>query len=1655
MKLLPGSPHPLGATWDGAGTNFALYSESATGVELCLFDETGGEARLRVENQTAFIWHVYVPLIGPGVRYGYRVHGPYDPGRGLRFNPKVVVLDPYARAVDGIEQWDRGCFAYELGNPEEDLRPSAKPALGAPRGIVIDSAFDWEDDAPPRTPLHRSVIYEAHVRGLTMKHPDVPPDLRGRYAGIAHPAVIRYLQDLGVTAIELMPIHSFVDDKMLLDKGLRNYWGYSTIGFFSPDVRYRSGTAVGSEVREFKAMVKALHRAGIEVILDVVYNHTAEGNHLGPTFNFKGIDNATYYRLVADDPRFYFDYTGTGNTLNVRHPQVLALIMDSLRYWASDMHVDGFRFDLASSLARQLHEVDQLSSFFTLIHQTPTLSHMKLVAEPWDVGEGGYQVGNFPVRWAEWNGRYRDTVRAFWRGDEGVVGELGYRLTGSSDLYERGGRRPSASVNIITAHDGFTLNDLVTYEQKHNEANGENNQDGHNDERSWNCGVEGPTDDEQVNRLRRQQKRNLLATLLFSQGTPMIVAGDEYGRTQRGNNNAYCQDNDLSYFDWDHSEEQRAMLEFTRRIVAIRRQHPALRRASFFEDLSMQGTSVRDLLWFRHDGAPMSEQDWRNPASKSLVMFLGGRAIDEVDEEGRPIVDDNLVILVNASHVDLPVTLPKLDVVHLPWQLLVDTADDRAEEERVPGDTTQLAAHSVKLFRSPSSVIRVGNAVHSLCSTYRLQLNPSFGFAAARAVVDYLAELGITDVYSSPLLAPAQGSTHGYDVVAHDRLNPELGTPFDFVSWTDELRAKGLGFLLDWVPNHMGIATGQNRWWDDVLENGPSSHFADHFDIDWRPPKETLKNRVLLPVLGDAYGDVLERGELQIVWEDGLRLAYYDRRFPLGPKSIIPLIELVAEKCGLPSDDPQRHELESIISALRHLPDRQETAIERRTERAREKEVAKRRLAALLGDSPEVRLGLRRAITEFNGLAGHASSYDALDRLIQNQSYRLASWRVAAEEINYRRFFDINDLAAIRMEEPEVYDATHAFLFSLIDERRVHALRLDHTDGLYDPYGYFESLQRRFSPAAFAGTGAASSTPDDRARPLAILVEKILEPGEQLPANWPVDGTTGYEFASAVVGLWVSPAAEEPLTSFYRRFTGDELGFKEHVYLSKKLILKFSLASEIQMLARALERIATGSRMWRDFTLASLTHALTETIAAFSVYRTYLRDGDAPAPQDAQRIRRTVRKAQRRSVAVSPAVFAFLEEVLLLRTDASEDERRRHVRFALRFQQLTGPVMAKSVEDTAFYRYHRFAALNEVGGSPWKFGTSIDELHRANAERARTWPLSMIATSTHDTKRGEDTAARMAVISELPDEWQRAVMRWAHLALNFKTVVDDEPAPDRGLEYLFYQTLVGAWPYGWNGVTDRAAFAERVAAYLAKAAKEEKQRTSWTNPNAAYDEAVLAFVRGALQSDALLTDVGRFVERIATYGASNGLSATVLRLCSPGVVDTYQGCELWNQSLVDPDNRRPVDFEARRTMLKALKDQPKGRAFFDDLRERYADGRIKMFVTSRLLAARKANRALFLRGDYHPLPGGEHVVAFRRSFADQRLLVFVTRLALLRTGGSRPWAVGEAWASERHRVPFSGTYEDIFTGARRIVHGDVALREVFADLPVAVLLRKA
>ena len=704
-RTRPGRPYPLGATWDAGGVNFALFAEHATAVALCFYDERdpGKETRqIRIEQRTDQVWHVYVPGVRPGTLYAFRVNGPYEPRQGHRFNPAKALLDPYAKAIAGTLQWNEAFFGYRVGDPADDVQPDDRDSAPyLPKSVVVDPSFDWQDDRRPLTALSRTVIYEVHVKGFTQRHPDVPPELRGTYAGLATPAAVRHLRELGVTAVELLPVHHSVTEKYQADRGLSNYWGYNSIGFFAPDSRYSATGHLGQQVDEFKQMVKALHRAGIEVILDAVYNHTAEGNHLGPTLSFRGIDNDAYYRLAPEDPRYHVDYTGTGNTLNMRHPRTLQLLMDSLRYWVLDMHVDGFRFDLAAALARELHDVDRLSAFFDVIHQDPVVSQVKLIAEPWDLGEGGYQVGNFPVGWAEWNGKYRDTIRRFWKGDPGQVAELAYRLTGSSDLYEISGRRPYASVNFVTAHDGFTLADLVSYEAKHNLANGEDNRDGTDDNASWNCGVEGPTSDPAIVALRERQMRNFLATLFLSQGIPMLLGGDEMGRSQRGNNNAYCQDNELSWYAWPLTETGRRLVDFTRRLIRLKHEHPVFNRRTFFQGRRIYGSAAKDLAWLRPDGQEMTDEEWANSGRRCLGLRLSGDAIEEVDDMGEPIVGDTFLILLNAHDDPISFVLPSYgDRVR--WDPVLDTRDWDGAAGRTPrrtGEPYPLEARSLAVLR--------------------------------------------------------------------------------------------------------------------------------------------------------------------------------------------------------------------------------------------------------------------------------------------------------------------------------------------------------------------------------------------------------------------------------------------------------------------------------------------------------------------------------------------------------------------------------------------------------------------------------------------------------------------------------------------------------------------------------------------------------------------------------------------------------------------------------------------------------------------------------------------------------------------------------------------------------------------------------------------
>ena len=697
-KVWPGNNYPLGAFYDGAGTNFSIFSEIADRVELCLFDEGGTETKFDLPEVTSFCWHGYLPNVGPGQRYGFLVHGPWKHEEGHRCNPAKLLLDPYARAVEGQVRWNEAVFAYSFDNPDGPSNDIDSAAF-MPKCVVTTPYFDWGNDRHPRTQWHETIIYEVHVKGFSINHPEVPAELRGTYAGLGHPKAIDYFTRLGVTAIELMPVHQFIQDSHLLERGLRNYWGYNSVGFLAPHDEYSAAGKNGQQVQEFKQMVKALHEAGIEVILDVVYNHTAEGNHLGPMLSFRGIDNAAYYRLMADDRRHYMDYTGTGNSLNMRHPHVLQLIMDSLRYWIVEMHVDGFRFDLASTLARELHDVDRLSAFFDIIQQDPVISQVKLIAEPWDIGEGGYQVGQFPPLWLEWNGKYRDCVRDYWRGEDQTLGEFAYRFTGSSDLYEMTGRKPYASINFVTAHDGFTLKDLVSYNEKHNEANGEESRDGESHNRSWNCGAEGTTEHPEVNKLRDRQKRNFLATLFLSQGIPMLLGGDEIGRSQNGNNNGYCQDNEISWFDWESADKD--LLEFTRRLIQLRKEHPVFHRRRWFQGRPIHGAQVTDIGWFTPDGSEMTQEDWNGGFAKALGIFLNGEGIQSPDARGERVVDESFYVLFDAHHEPLRFTLPKRDWGD-EWVVALDTARSTPEEEQgrhKAGDEVSVESRSLKVLR--------------------------------------------------------------------------------------------------------------------------------------------------------------------------------------------------------------------------------------------------------------------------------------------------------------------------------------------------------------------------------------------------------------------------------------------------------------------------------------------------------------------------------------------------------------------------------------------------------------------------------------------------------------------------------------------------------------------------------------------------------------------------------------------------------------------------------------------------------------------------------------------------------------------------------------------------------------------------------------------
>ena len=926
----------------------------------------------------------------------------------------------------------------------------------------------------------------------------------------------------------------------------------------------------------------------------------------------------------------------------------------------------------------------------------------------------------------------------------------------------------------------------------------------------------------------------------------------------------------------------------------------------------------------------------------------------------------------------------------------------------------------------------------ALVSTYRLQLQRGFGFHQAVEIVDYLDALGISHVYASPYLRSEPGSTHGYDMVDPSQINPELGGEEAFAAWVGALRSKCMGHIVDFVPNHMGIGSTENAWWQDVLENGESSMFAERFDIEWHPPKRGLEGRVLLPVLSAQYGEILERGQLAVSREGG---AFFvrcgDRRLPVSLPTLVPLMQEVVANLILPATEPDGQELESIVTAMSHLPSSRETTPDRRIERSREKEIIKRRTAKLCEEHPRIAEAIDRAVERMNGKRDDAASVDALDRLLRDQCYRLAFWRVATEEINYRRFFDVNTLAAIRMETAEVFDAAHVLVFRLLDEGRLDGLRLDHVDGLYDPADYLQRLRAR-------GPGASTRY---------VVVEKILGYGERLPSSWATEGTTGYDYLAAASGLFVDPASEADFTSLYRECTEDRASFADHARRSKLMTMFGSLSSEIHMLAQSLERIAEANRRSRDFTLAALRAAIVGTIASFGVYRTYLRPDGSREASDEEHIARAIRAAKRADPERDPSVFDFLRDVLTLRLHevASDEERRERCSFAMRFQQITGPVMAKGVEDGAFFTFTRLALLNEVGGRPDRFGTSIAEYHEANVARARDWPRAMIATSTHDSKRSEDVRAKLAVLTEAADLWRRKVYEWREEARRFRRSVDDADAPSGSDEYLFYQTAFGILPFGAAlGFSD--ALIERVVACTEKSAREARQHTTWLNPNEAYESALRDFVRGMLADRVFAASMCDLSARLSTFGASNALAQVVLKLASPGVADTYQGNETFRQSLVDPDNRRPVDFAALRSKLEKLR-RPEGdrRDFVQSLLSRYDDGDIKLYAVHRALTLRRRRAEIFVGGSYRPIDGGDHVVGFVREASGSSIVCAAVRHPFRRTRGESLWATGRIWGEEAVELP-AGRYRDYFTGA--LVEGapKVRIADMFAALPVALLV---
>ena len=1539
MEIWPGKAYPLGATYDGTGVNFAIFSEVAEKVELCLIGNRGAETRVELPEVDGFVWHGYVPGIQPGQRYGFRVHGPYAPSEGHRCDASKLLLDPYAKAIDGQMSFHPSLFSYRMNDPNAGLsdRPSTKDSRGRTLlSVVTNPFFDWGLDRSPGHEYHESVIYEAHVKGMTKLHPDVPEEIRGTYAGIAHPVTIEHLTSLGVTAIELMPVHQYVQDFTLLDKGLSNYWGYNTIGYFAPHNGYAAYGTRGEQVLEFKGMVKALHEAGIEVILDVVYNHTAEGNHLGPTLAFRGIDNNAYYRLVSDDKRHYYDTTGTGNSLLMRSPHVLQLIMDSLRYWVLDMHVDGFRFDLAATLARQFHEVDRLSAFFDLVQQDPVVSQVKLIAEPWDVGDGGYQVGNFPPLWTEWNGKYRDTVRDFWRGEFATLGEFASRFSGSSDLYEHSGRKPIASINFVTAHDGFPLADLVSYNEKHNQANGEDNRDGESHNRSWNCGAEGPTDN-----TGRARAPSSAAAQPADDAAPVAGRPDGLPRGRAGPVPGWQQQRLLS--------GQRGLMGGLGPVRGRRGPvglHPSARRdAARAPRLPSTPVLRRQRGPRRREPGPghrVVQPHRRAHGRGGLVQRVRAFAHGVPQRPGHPRARParpphrrrpfprHLQRSPRDPAVQPARRVLRCDVGHRDRHRR-DGRRQRAEGWRYPrrrgtqrhrpqgpargtaSTTDRSRVDSRGVTRMPH---RPGRGRPIPASTYRLQIQPAFTFVDAAEEVGRLARLGVSHLYLSPILQPVPGSTHGYDVVDHSRVNEDAGGISGLRALAERAHEDGLGIVADVVPNHMATPTPAHlnaQWWS-FLREGRDSPFAHWFDVDWA----AQDGRVLVPVLGDRLPALLDRGELAVARDGGASgretvVRYHEHEFPVRPGT---------EDLALPD-------------------------------------------------------------------------------LLDGQCYRLEHWVRGGDELNYRRFFDVTSLIAVRVEDEDVFQRTHDVLIGLVREGTLDGLRIDHPDGLADPAGYFARLDE--------ATGGAW-----------VVAEKILEGEETLPDDWRCAGTTGYDTLLRVGGVFVDGEGEDALTLEWRKVSADPRPLGQVVTESKAGVVRDVLGAEVSRLLRALEVLCPG------IDPPSLQRALVTLLSSMGRYRAYVRPA-VRAPAEAWHVVGDAAARAGKRLGDDPAARVALEAVVGLvlgvrppgTTAAGNPDL--HADLVVRFQQTCGPVMAKGLEDTAFYRYLRLSGLNEVGGDPSRVGIPPEELHRFAGDLLATWPATMTTLSTHDTKRSEDVRARLAVIAERADAWRAWVDRARDLARGAR--------PDRldgATEYLVWQTLVGTWP-----IT-----ADRLTGYLEKAVREAKVHTGWTAPDTAYEEAVLTFARDVLADERLRRHVENWVRETAAAARSVVLGQKLLQLVVPGVPDVYQGSEVVDLSLVDPDNRRAVDHVEISRRLDHLDAGRKPTDLSDE----------KLLVTATTLRLRREHPDWFTGPDaiYRPVEtDSRHAVALSRGPGEPDVVAVVTRFRhrLAETGG---------WQDATVELP-AGQWRDLLGGHRGT--GRLRLHDLLTELPVALLVR--